>query len=548
MSTDNTEKSYVDVDRGVAAEAEAAEAARAHSRITERFEPAAGGPSADRAGGGNRDSIIVLKSVSKRFGGNYALREVDLELEKGEVHCLCGANGCGKSTLAKVISGAYQPDRGARIVIGGREHAYLTPQESRAYGVQVIYQDLALFPNLTVYENIAFEYNLQGLGLYRKARLRAKAREVLDELRFDIDLDDLVERLSIAQRQQVAICRALVADARLVIMDEPTASLTRVEVNRLLDTVRYLKSKDIAVIFVNHRLDEVLEVSDRVTVIRDGVKIGTYPAGEMDEAKLTELITGRQIEFLKKTEKTATGKVVLEVRKFSRAGQYHDVNFTLQEGEVLGICGLLGSGRTELALSIFGMTRPDAGHLAVDGKPVVFRNQMEAIKAGVSYLSEDRLTLGLIQQQSVGDNMVLTVLDRLKNQFRLIDRRKRETLIDEWVGRMGVKVANVDNAISTLSGGNQQKVALAKWILTNPKILILDSPTVGVDVGAKNSIYQLIHRLAAEKIAVVIISDEVPEVYYNCDRILHFRQGTVAGEYSPDTISEHEFAEVIENG
>ncbi len=523
-------------------------AVAADPNVTDRHEPRPAAPDDPAAPSPTRESIISLKSVSKRFGGNYALKDVDLELERGEVHCLCGANGCGKSTLAKVISGAYQPDRGASIRIGGREHSELTPQESRAYGVQVIYQDLALFPNLTVYENIAFEYNLEGIGYYRKKRLRNKAKEILQELQFDIDLDDRVEELSIAQRQQVAICRALVADAKLVIMDEPTASLTRVEVNHLLDTVRYLKGKGIAIIFVNHRLDEVLEVSDRVTVIRDGVKVGTYPAKEMDEAKLTELITGRQIDFLKKTEKTATDKTVLEVREFTRKNQYHNVNFTLKEGEVLGICGLLGSGRTELALSIFGMTRPDSGHMFVDGKPVSFRSQMDAIHAGVSYLSEDRLTLGLIQQQSVGDNMVLTILDRLAGAFHLIDRKKRRKLVDEWVDKMGVKVANTDYPISTLSGGNQQKVALAKWILTNPKILILDSPTVGVDVGAKNSIYQLIHQLAADKIAVIIISDEVPEVYYNCDRILHFRQGTIAGEYFPDRISEHEFAEVIENG
>lgn len=495
-----------------------------------------------------RESIVVLKHISKRFGGNYALRDVDLELEKGEVHCLCGANGCGKSTLAKVISGAYQPDKGASIRIGGALHSRLTPRESRAYGVQVIYQDLALFPNLTVYENIAFEYNLEGVGLYRKSRLRNKAREVLNELQFNLDLDDPVERLSIAQRQQVAICRALVADAKLVIMDEPTASLTRVEVNHLLDTVRYLKSKEITIIFVNHRLDEVLEVSDRVTAMRDGVKIGTFPAREMNAEKLTELITGRRLEFLKKSEKTATDKTVLEVKGFTRANQYHDVNFTLKEGEILGLCGLLGSGRTELALSIFGMTRPDRGAMLVDGKPVAFRSQMEAIRAGISYLSEDRLTLGLIQQQSVGDNMVLTILDRLKNRLRLIDTGKRRRLIDEWIAKMDVKASRIDNAISTLSGGNQQKVALTKWILTNPKILILDSPTVGVDVGAKDGIYRLIHRLAAEKIAIIVISDEASEAYYNCDRVLHFRSGTIAGEYFPDRIREHDLAEAIENG
>lgn len=510
--------------------------------------PASDAPPDDGGRGGHKESIVVLKHVSKRFGGNYALRDVDLELEKGEVHCLCGANGCGKSTLAKVISGAHRPDRGASIRIAGHEHDSLTPQESREYGVQVIYQDLALFPNLTVYENIAFEYNLEGFRPYRRNKLRRKAAEMLSELRFDIDLDDPVAALSIAQRQQVAICRALVAEAKLVIMDEPTASLTRVEVNRLLDTVRYLKSKDICVVFVNHRLDEVLEVSDRVTVMRDGRKIGTYFASEMNEARLTELITGRQIDFIKKADRTATGKTILEVANLSRAGQYHDVSFTLEEGEVLGICGLLGSGRTELALSIFGMTRPDSGAIVVDGAPAGFRSHRDAIKAGVSYLSEDRLTLGLIQQQSVGDNIVLTILDRLKNAVGLVSSAKRSATVREWVDRMGIKVGDVEDPISTLSGGNQQKVALTKWILTNPKILILDSPTVGVDVGAKNGIYKLIHQLAAQKIAVIIISDEVPEVYYNCDRVLHFRQGTVAGEYLPSVTSEAELSEAIENG
>ncbi len=498
--------------------------------------------------GSSKESIVILKSVSKRFGGNYALKEVDLELEKGEVHCLCGANGCGKSTLAKIISGTYRPDRGASIRIGGREHAELSPQESRGYGVQVIYQDLALFPNLTVYENIAFEYNLGGPRLYSAGRLRRKAEEIVRELAFDLNPDGLVASLSIAQRQQVAICRALVADAKLVIMDEPTASLTRVEVNHLLGTVRYLKSKGICVIFVNHRLDEVMEVSDRVTVMRDGVKIGTYPAKEMNEDLLSELITGRKIAFTRKPENTSTNRTILEVKNLSRSGQYHDVSFGLKEGEILGLCGLLGSGRTELALSLFGMTRPDSGSIAIDGKDVRLRSHRDAIKAGISYLSEDRLSIGLIQPQSVADNMVVTIMDRLKGALGLISSRKRSATVSEWVKRLGVKVDDPANPIATLSGGNQQKVALAKWILTNPRILILDSPTVGVDVGAKESLYKLIHKLAAERIAVIIISDEVPEVYFNCDRILHFRQGTVAGEYDPENSSEHEIAEAVENG
>ncbi|MDR3211764.1 MAG: sugar ABC transporter ATP-binding protein [Planctomycetota bacterium] len=495
-----------------------------------------------------RDSLVVLKHVSKRFGGNYALRDINLELQKGEVHCLCGANGCGKSTLAKIISGAHRPDSGASIEIGDNRYDELTPQESRRYGVQVIYQDLALFPNLSVYENIAFEYNLGHTRLYRRERLRRKAREVLDELAFSINLDERVENLSIAQRQQVAICRALVAEAKMVIMDEPTASLTRVEVNHLLDTVRYLKSKDITVVFVNHRLNEVMEVSDRVTVMRDGVLVGTYPAKDMDEERLSELITGRKIDFTLKGEAWATGKVVLEVKDLSRAGQYQDVSFSLQEGEILGVCGLLGSGRTELALSLFGLTRPDHGEIRVDGRPVTLRNHRQAIQAGISYLSEDRLSLGLILKQSVADNMVLTIMERLKNCLGLLSREKRRQTVAEWVKRLDVKVNDSEEPITTLSGGNQQKVVLAKWILTNPKILILDSPTVGVDVGAKSSIYQLIHQLAREHIAMVLISDEVPEVYYNCDRILHFRQGRVAGEYRPDSIGIDTLSEVIGNG
>ncbi|MDR1613393.1 MAG: sugar ABC transporter ATP-binding protein [Planctomycetota bacterium] len=528
-----------------AAEAGSAEPARARNRTAER---AGARTLRDGASAPTRGPIVVLRNISKRFGGNYALKGVDLELEKGEVHCLCGANGCGKSTLAKIISGTYRPDRGAVIVIGGREHPYLTPRESRDCGVQVIYQDLALFPNLSVYENIAFECNLGSLRPYRESRLRALAREALDAMKFDLDPDEPVENLTIARRQQVAICRALAADAKLVIMDEPTASLPRVEVNNLLAAVRYLKLRGITVVFVNHRLDEVLEVSDRVTVMVDGVKIGTFPASGMDKERLTGLIAGRRIDAGKRTKAAAAGETALEVRGLTRAGQFHDVSFALREGEVLGICGLLGSGRTELALSLFGMTRPDSGEMRIRGRAVRFRNQRDAIKAGVGYLSEDRLALGLIQPQSVKDNMVLTVMDRLKTFAGLISPAKRDRTVAEWVERLDIKAANVDDAVSVLSGGNQQKVALAKWILTDPKILILDSPTAGVDVGAKDGVHRLIRRLAERKIAVAVISDEVSEVYRNCDRILHFRRGTIAGEYSPDRVSERELAGMIENG
>ncbi|MBP2167186.1 simple sugar transport system ATP-binding protein [Erwinia toletana] len=491
--------------------------------------------------------LIVLENLSKTFGGNRALSELSLSLMAGEVHCLAGTNGCGKSTLIKIISGVHAPDSGSTITLGnGESFPRLTPKKAREFGIQVIYQDLSLFPNLSVAENIAFEHNLNGLlGWYNAKQLRQTAQRVIDELQFNLQLDANVSALSIAQRQQVAICRALVADAQLVIMDEPTASLTRTEVNQLLRTVRYLKEKNICVVFVSHRLDEVLEISDRVTVIRDGRKIGTWPACEIDSHRLTELMTGLKLDYQLKTPNAVEGRVLLEVENLSRSGQYNNVNFTLRAGEVLGLCGLLGSGRTELALSLFGMTQPDSGKIWLDSKPVKFRGHEDAIKSGIGYVSEDRLTLGLIQQQSVADNMVLSILDQLRNRFHIIDEYRKNKLILDWINQLGVRVADPNNAISTLSGGNQQKIVLAKWVLTQPKILILDSPTVGVDVGAKASIYRLIHQLALEGLAIILISDEVPEVYYNCDRILHFRDGTVTAEYQPGSVAQHTLAEVI---
>ncbi|QCR35112.1 sugar ABC transporter ATP-binding protein [Nissabacter sp. SGAir0207] len=490
--------------------------------------------------------LIDVQHLSMTFGGHRALDEISLTLMQGEVHCLAGTNGCGKSTLIKVISGVYQPDAGCRITLNGETFRRLTPDQARAFGIQVIYQDLSLFPNLTVAENIAFEHNLHGLlGWFRPGKLRATAQRILDELNFTLDLDSKVSELPIAQRQQVAICRALVADARLVIMDEPTASLTRTEVNQLLRTVHYLKGRGISVVFVSHRLDEVLEISDRVTVIRDGKKVGTFPASEVSSARLTELMTGLTLDYRLKAANRHNPRVMLEVDNLSRPGQYHDVSFKLHQGEVLGLCGLLGSGRTELALSLFGMTRPESGKIYLDSKPVRFRSHEDAIKAGIGYVSEDRLTLGLVLQQSVADNTVLAILDQLRGRFHLIDEYRKNKLIMQWIERLGVKVNDPEQAISTLSGGNQQKIVLAKWVLTQPKILILDSPTVGVDVGAKASIYQLIHQLADEGISVLLISDEVPEVYFNCDRVLHFSEGSVIGEYLPHGISQQQLAEAV---
>lgn len=491
--------------------------------------------------------LITLRDLSKSFGGHRALRNIDLTLNKGEVHCLAGTNGCGKSTLIKTISGVYAPDEGSEIEIDGKRYSRLTPDKARELGVQVIYQDLSLFPNLTVAENIAFELNLNGyFGWFQKGKVREKALQILKELEFTIDPDTPVQFLPIAQRQQVAICRALVADARLVIMDEPTASLTRTEVNQLLSTVNYLKNKGITVVFVSHRLEEVKEISDRITVIRDGQKMGTWPAEDLTTRKITELMTGLDIVHERKLPNNAEEThTVLELKNLSRAGQYQNISLSLKRGEVLGLCGLLGSGRTELALSLFGITRPDSGEMIVEDKPIIFKNNAQAIKHGIGYVSEDRLTLGAILQQSIVDNMVISILDRLKTPLHLIDEQKCQQIVQEWIADLDIKVTDPNNALSTLSGGNQQKVVLAKWILTRPKVLILDAPTVGVDIGAKDSIYKLIHRLSGVGIAILLITDEASEAFYNCDRILHMKQGSIVKEIVTDSMTEQQLEEII---
>lgn len=490
--------------------------------------------------------LVIFKSLTKSFGGHQALKNIDLTLNQGEVHCLAGANGCGKSTLIKTLSGVYTPDTGSEIIIDDKTWFRLSPDKARELGIQVIYQDLSLFPNLTVAENIAFEYNLKGyFRWHRKAGLKTVSEKIIKELNFNLDVDALVQHLPIAQRQQVAICRALVAEARLVIMDEPTASLTRTEVNQLLRTVSYLRDKNITVVFVSHRLDEVKEISDRITIIRDGEIIGTWGADLLSPERITELMTGRTIVHQKKLPNSIEDKVVLELNKLSRKGQFEDISFKLHRGEVLGLCGLLGSGRTELALSLFGITHPDGGDIYLDGKKVVIKDNARAAKMGIAYVSEDRLTLGAVLQQSVSDNMVLSILNRLKTPWQCIDAKRQETLVQEWIQDLDIKVSNPDSPLSTLSGGNQQKVVLAKWILTRPKVLILDSPTVGVDIGAKDSIYQLIHRLSGIGISVLLITDEIPEAYYNCDRIFHMHNGKIINELRPSLYTAQQLAEVI---
>ena len=489
--------------------------------------------------------FLRLTGLSKSFGGVRALENIDWEVQPGEIHCLVGENGCGKSTLIKAVAGVHPPTSGA-IEIAGQDVLPLDPARAKALGIQVIFQDLSLFPNLSVAENIAIDNHLEhALKPVRGAKMREVAREVLARLDFDLDLRAIVSDISVAERQIVAIARGLAARARLIFMDEPTASLTRAEVDRLLAIVARLKSDGIAVVFVSHRLDEVVEIAERVTVMRDGRKVGTWPVGEVDQRRIGHLMTGLDINHAIVARDMSAAEPLLVVDGLSRRGEFADIGFTLRRGEVLGIVGLLGSGRTELALTLFGMNRAEGGTIKLEGRPLRLKSNRDAVNAGIAYVSEDRLSLGVILPQSIGDNIILAVMKGLAGRFGLIPGRRRLALAEEWVKRLAIKVAGTGRPVQTLSGGNQQRVVLAKWLATHPKVLILDSPTVGVDIKNKQGIYEVVAELARQGVGIILISDEVSEIFATCDRVLHMRGGRLVGEGVPGKTSEHEMEEAI---
>lgn len=480
---------------------------------------------------------LRLRGVTKTFGGVRALDAVDFDVRQGEVHCLAGENGCGKSTLIKIVTGVYSPDAGAEIETFGEVQGAISPTRARAQGIAVIWQDLALFPHMTVAENIAFDEMVGGLPrLIARKALRLRAAAVLDRLGVTLDLDAALVDLPIAQRQIVAIARALMGEARLVFMDEPTASLTQSETDALLAVVRTLSAQGVSVVFVSHRLAEVLDVAERVTVIRDGKLVGVYPTEGMTQGKLGELMTGALLETVVAAQDRSAAPAVLETRGLTRHDEFADISLTIRQGEILGLTGLIGAGRTELAHALIGMARPDVGEILLDGQAIRPRSIRDAIAAGIAYVSEDRLSLGLIQPQSIADNTVMAVIDRLEGPPGVLSPARRAALVDHWIRELAVKVGQSFDAVSTLSGGNQQRVVLAKWLATEPRLLILDSPTVGVDVGARAGIFRIVRELASQGLAILLISDEVTEVLYNADRILHMAQGRIVGEHDPRLI------------
>ena len=485
------------------------------------------------------ENILCVKNIKKSFGGVHALKGVDLTIRKGETHCLAGENGCGKSTIIKVISGFYQPDEGS-IEIDGKPYTNLSTADAIAAGIQVIYQDFSIFPNLTVMENLAFNQVLaEKKKFVNKKEFRKIAEEAVKKINFDVDLDARVESLPVADKQLIAISRALLHNAKLIIMDEPTTALTRKEVKRLFDIIAELKKEGITILFVSHKLDEVFEISDSITILRSGENVHSCPIEEMNEEKFTYYMTGRKFDAIPQKEvQDFSGKTpLLQVKNLSAPG-FENVNFDLHAGEVLGIAGQLGSGRTELSLVLYGMLKPFEGSIRLDGKEVKLNSVTDAQKYGIALVPEDRLTEGLFLPQSSYKNIVVASFEELAKKGGILKEEDEKNLSQSWVDEIGVATKDHTLPVSTLSGGNQQKVVLARCLATKPKVLILNGPTVGVDIGAKYDIHKLLRNLAKEGMAILVVSDDVSEVTALCDRAIIMKAGRVAGELDSQNLSD----------
>ena len=474
-------------------------------------------------------NLLSVSGIAKSFAGVQALRGVSFDLRPGEVHALVGENGAGKSTLIKVITGAHRPDAGS-IEIEGHPVLHHSPQLARSLGIAVIYQQPALFPDLSVAENMALGY--ESGGLWRRIDWRARfarAKELLDRIGARIDPDAAVGTLTMPEQQMVEIAKSLGGRAKVLIMDEPTASLPEHEVENLFRVVRELKVQGVGIVYISHRLDELYALADRVTVLRDGQTVATKPMKEVERPELIRLMVGREISAIFPKRDVKQGDVVLETRGLTcRDSGLRDVSLTIRAGEILGLAGLVGAGRTELARVLFGLTPATGGEILLGGKPVTVRTPSQAVDLGIAYVPEDRRRHGVILEMPIAANATLAILRRLSRAGFLDFGRERQLAAD-YVEKLAVKTPSIDVPAGNLSGGNQQKVALARWLATEPKLLILDEPTQGIDVGAKSEIHKLMVDLAERGLAILMISSELPEALGMSDRIGVMRGGALAG-------------------
>ena len=489
--------------------------------------------------------LLEMRGITKRFPGVTALDGVDFELEKGEVHVILGENGAGKSTLIKMLSGAYHPDEG-EILLDGQRVDISSAAVAQSKGISTIYQEFNLVPQLTVAENIFLGRQPRRFGIVDRRKMRDEAHELLERIKVRVDPDAPVSTLGVAQRQMVEIAKALSLDARILIMDEPTASLSGQEVDRLFEIVRGLKEEEVGVIFISHHLEEVTEIGDRVTVLRDGKMVGQVPA-TTDHQELVRMMVGRSIEDQFPRRRPEVGEVLLEVTELLREGVLEDISFQVRAGEVVGIAGIVGAGRTELARAIFGADPLDSGEVWVEGRRMERFDPREAKHRGIGFITEDRQGQGIVPPLSVAENLALASLGRYTSAG-FVNRKEQRSRAQKMIEELQIRTPSPEQEIRYLSGGNQQKVVIGKWLLADSKVLIMDEPTRGIDVGAKVEIYELMNELTEEGAGILMISSDLPEVLGMSDRILVMAGGRITGELSREEASQEKVMTLATQG
>ncbi|MFC1959226.1 sugar ABC transporter ATP-binding protein [Chloroflexota bacterium] len=479
-----------------------------------------------------KNPILELKNIEKSFPGVKALSDVHFDMYPGEVHALLGENGAGKSTLIKIASGVYQPDTG-EILVDGQPTKLNNPRDAQKHGIATIHQELLLYPELSVAENVFMGHALRNRwGGIDWKQCRQQTREILASLNIhDMDVTRKVGALTVGNRQRVEIAKALSMNARVLIMDEPTAAITESDVKRLFEITELLKERGVGIVYISHRLNEIFAIADRATVLRDGKYINTKPVSETDESDLINMMVGRTIDNLFPKLDAKIGDVVLSVKNLQRKPLTNDINLEIRAGEIVGLAGLIGAGRSELAHCIFGITPAESGTIKVNGQEVKIRTPRQAMDQGIAYLPEDRGTQGLVREMDVCVNTSLTMLHEL-SRVTFIDRDAELKLAEETIERLAIRAYSPHQIVGKLSGGNQQKIVVGKWLARQPKVLIMDEPTRGIDVGSKAEIHRLMSELALQGIAILMISSELPEVLAMSDRIVVMREGHVMGEFT----------------
>ena len=483
-------------------------------------------------------TLLEMKGISKSFPGVKVLEQVDFTLHRGEVHALMGENGAGKSTLMKILGGIHTKDSGS-ITVNGNVYDIASPSMAQNLGIVIIHQELNMVPHLTVMENIflgrEFTYGKSKLINWR--RMRQESHRYLSQLGLNIDPDTLVNELSVGQQQMVEIAKALSMKAEILVLDEPTAALTDREIEALFLVIASLKEKGVGMIYISHRMEEIFRICDQVTVMRDGHYIGTEYIANSTMDHLVKMMVGREIKDRFPKVKVTLGEEKLTVSGLTQKGKLHDISLSVRAGEIVGIAGLMGAGRTELAKALFGVTPIDRGTISINGKPVSIHKPIDAIHAGIGLITEDRKDEGLLLPLSVNDNLALPNL-KILSSFGFMNRSKERELSDSMIKKLLIKTPNSEQKVGSLSGGNQQKVVIGKWLATNPQVLILDEPTRGVDIGAKKEIYDLMNELVLQGVAILMISSELPEVLGMSDRILVMHEGKISGEFTQEDASQ----------